>query len=64
MYMYVLMPWGIYLPYCDVEDVTADRTGDSHIAETFLGHDHTRNEVRDARASRQKGQPHYLINKK
>jgi len=41
-----------HVPDGDVEDVAADWTGHGHVAEPFLGDDHTRNEVRNASSRR------------
>lgn len=48
-------------PYCDVEDVTAHWTRHGHVPQTFPGHDHTGDQVRDGRPSCQYGQTHYFL---
>lgn len=48
-------------PHCDVEDVAAHRAGHGHVSQTFPGHDHTGDEVRDGRPGRQDGQTHDLL---
>lgn len=53
------VPW--FLPYGDVENVGADRTGHRHVSETFPGYDDTGDEIRDGGSSCQDGQPHDLL---
>ena len=49
------------IPDRDVEDVAADRTGHGHVAVSFLGDNHARNQVRYASSRRQERQSHYLF---
>lgn len=50
-----------FLPYSDVEDVGADRAGNSHVSETFTGHDDAGDEIWDGGSSCQDRQSHDLL---
>lgn len=50
-----------HLPDSDIKNVAAHRTRHSHVPQTFTGHNHAGDQVRNGRAGGKDGQTHDLL---
>lgn len=53
--------WRGHSPDSNIKDVAAHRAGHGHVPQTFTGHNHAGDQVRDGRPGCQKGQTHDFL---